>query len=134
MLLSHGRALYSGPGGLAPVKHFKSVRELEVAQGSVSEIPKYEEGYNVADHLLEIASAAPVGLFSSRAAESHVKGFQDFGNGTGSTSAGVDEKAQNEVDVEALLTRSKQWQGDCTTTFLTQFEVLCGREWKIIRR
>jgi len=130
VLLSHGRALYSGPGGLAPAKHFKSVRESEVVQGGGSEIPEYEEGYNVADYLLEIASATPVGLFSSRAVESNIEDSHE----SGSASAGVDEKAQNGADVEALSTRGKQWQGDYTTTFLTQFEVLCGREWKIIRR
>ncbi|OBZ75973.1 putative ATP-dependent permease [Grifola frondosa] len=51
LLLSHGRALYSGPGGFAPAEHF-------AAQGIA-----YKEGYNVADHLLDIASDPPVGLF-----------------------------------------------------------------------
>ena len=56
---------YSGLGGLAPTQHFKSVREWEIRQGRRSGIPKYEEGYNIANYLREIARAALVGLFSS---------------------------------------------------------------------
>ncbi|THH20052.1 hypothetical protein EW146_g1242 [Bondarzewia mesenterica] len=48
LLLSRGRALYCGPGSFAPVLHFS-------AQGVV-----YRHGYNVADHLLEIASDMPL--------------------------------------------------------------------------
>ena len=129
MLLSHGHALYSGSGGLAPTQHFRSVRECEIRQGGRSEIPKYEEGYNVADYLLEIASAAPVGLFSSPVVNN---GPQE--SDSGSPSTGVDEKAINGADLEALSTRGKQSQGTYAATFLTQFEVLCGREWKILRR
>ena len=51
LLLAHGHALYSGPGGFAPAEHF-------TARG----IP-YKEGYNVADYLLEVASDPPVALF-----------------------------------------------------------------------
>ncbi|KAH9918371.1 ABC transporter [Epithele typhae] len=51
LLLAHGRALYSGPGGFAPAEHF-------AGQGIA-----YKEGYNVADYLLDIASDPPVSLF-----------------------------------------------------------------------
>lgn len=133
MLLSHGRALYSGPGGLAPAQHFKAIRDADVAQNSISEMPEYEEGYNVADYLLEIASVAPAELFSSsRVMESTVNQSQDFSGPSASPTA--DEKPAGAADVEALSNRSKPSRGGYATTFLTQFQVLCGREWKIIRR
>ncbi|KAL4065187.1 ABC-2 type transporter-domain-containing protein [Scleroderma yunnanense] len=133
VLLSHGRALYSGPGGLAPARHFTSIHESEVAQGGASKIPEYEDGHNVADYLLEIASAAPVGLFSSSCiVEANMNESQESSGP--SASAGADEKVLNGTDVEALSTRGKQSQGNYATTLLTQFEVLCGREWKILRR
>ncbi|KAI6125259.1 ABC-2 type transporter-domain-containing protein [Pisolithus croceorrhizus] len=133
VLLAHGRALYSGPGGLAPAQHFKAIRDAEVAQDSASEIPEYGEGYNVADYLLEIASIAPVGLFSSsRVMESNINESQDLSGP--STSPTADEKPVSGADVEALSSRSKPSQSDYATTFFTQFLVLCGREWKIIRR
>ncbi|KAI6046690.1 hypothetical protein EDC04DRAFT_2626574 [Pisolithus marmoratus] len=125
MLLSHGRALYSGSGGLAPAQYFKAIRDSEVALANTSEIPEYEEGYNVADYLLEIASVAPVGLFSS----SRVMGINANELRDPSASSIADG-----TDVEALSSRSKPSGSDYATTFLTQFEVLCGREWKIIRR
>ncbi|KAG6333232.1 hypothetical protein ID866_5855 [Astraeus odoratus] len=129
VLLSHGRALYSGPGGLAPARHFSGVRDSEVTRGDISEIPEYEEGYNVADYLLEIASAAPVRLFSS----SHVvEGATEPSEDSSSPSA--NEKATNGADVEALSIHTRPSQTEYATTVLTQFEVLCGREWKIIRR
>lgn len=128
VLLSHGRALYSGPGGLAPAKHFRSVHEWETGQGNESEIPKYEEGYNVADYLLEIASAAPIGPSSSSPM------VENKSQESGSPSADIDEEVANGADLEALSTRGKQSRGKYAATFLTQFEVLCGREWKILCR
>ncbi|KAI0781450.1 ABC transporter [Trametes elegans] len=127
LLLAHGRALYSGPGGFAPAEYF-------AGQG----IP-IQQGYNVADYLLEVASDPPAALFqlsnkpngfssdpagvSSDEIEKGVTGQSP--SGLGSTTA---------VDVPELTKRSwfdKQYH---QATFLTQLQVLSGREWKILRR
>ncbi|KAF9239156.1 hypothetical protein BU15DRAFT_46984 [Melanogaster broomeanus] len=129
LLLSHGRALYSGPGGLAPARHFTGIRNAGVAQAGESEVPPYEEGYNVADYLLEIASAAPVGLFSS----SRVSEVKPEENGAGTPNQRSGEKG-GVTDVEALMGLNRSSTGEYATTFLTQFQVLCGREWKLLRR
>lgn len=128
LVLAHGRALYSGAGGFAPAEHFS-------AQGIA-----YKEGYNVADYLLEIASEPPVaafdlsgssktGLHGSPAAgstEEVEKGFV----GTSPTNIELESK------VEAQEPKKKSWfhTSHYQATFLTQLEVLSGREWKILRR
>ncbi|KAH0830148.1 ABC-2 type transporter-domain-containing protein [Lanmaoa asiatica] len=129
LLLSRGRALYSGSGGLAPARHFTSARDADIRTADESEVPPYEEGYNVADYLLEIASAAPAGSIStSTVAKSKP---DELVAATGSRNS--DEKI-NGSDVEALMTRNRSITGRCAATFLTQFQVLCGREWKLLRR
>lgn len=55
-LLSNGRQLYFGPGGSKPAEYFAS-------QGRPC-----PEGYNVADHLLEIASGSSEGLKTGKEA------------------------------------------------------------------
>lgn len=130
VLLSQGRTLYSGRGGLLPAKHFERIRESDVTQGGESEIPEYEQGYNVADYLLEIASAPPVRLHSWSPG---VEGSAKRSHGSAGSLV-ADEKPGSSVDAEALANRNKKFEGSYATTFLTQFQVLCGREWKIIRR
>ncbi|THG93821.1 hypothetical protein EW145_g8270, partial [Phellinidium pouzarii] len=130
MLLSHGRALYSGPGGLSPSEHF-------AAQG----VPAPPEGYNVAEHLLDIASEAQPALFnSSMSAESSEKvvdagtaGLEKGGGSGGVVGQNVLEKVGTRASV---LTSVSIFQGRSkyAATFLTQFEVLAGREWKMLRR
>ncbi|KAF9228833.1 hypothetical protein BS17DRAFT_772564 [Gyrodon lividus] len=129
LLLSHGRALYSGSGGLAPARHFTSVRGANIAQAGESEVPPYEEGHNVADYLLEIASAAPVRLFSS----SRVSEGKAEENGVSSPNPNP-EKQGGLTDAEALMGTHRSLTREYATTFLTQFQVLCGREWKSLRR
>lgn len=118
LLLSHGRALYSGPGGSLPATHFSD-------QG----IP-YQQGYNVADYLLEIASDPPVTLFNAakRSSDQVATGSQ-----TTDTNAIETEKGYGSPSLpySSVTTRSAN---KCATTFLTQLEVLSGREWKILRR
>ncbi|KAH7890070.1 ABC-2 type transporter-domain-containing protein [Phlebopus sp. FC_14] len=130
LLLSHGRALYSGPGALSPATHFSHIRDTDFAQGGRSDVPLYEEGYNVADYLLEIASAAPVGLFSS---SSQVLQGTTKGAGMHSPATSAEEKG-GLSDVEALSGSTRHVTGQYAATFLTQLQVLCGREWKILRR
>lgn len=131
LLLSHGRALFSGAGGFAPAEHFS-------ARGIA-----YHEGYNVADYLLDVASDAPVSLFGSNVTGSPDPSVEATANGK--------ERAGDSEDTEKGLvhhhTVDNPGQGESQTiqynglkqskyaaTFLTQLEVLSGREWKILQR
>ncbi|KAI0737947.1 ABC transporter [Daedaleopsis nitida] len=125
LLLAHGRALYTGPGGFAPAEHF-------TASGVA-----YKEGYNVADYLLDIASDPPVGLFPMSQGN-----LSDRQTGSGSGSSDEIEKGMGgpasvqagKESVEEPKRRSWFPRASYATTFLTQLEVLAGREWKILRR
>ncbi|PFH53584.1 hypothetical protein AMATHDRAFT_79061 [Amanita thiersii Skay4041] len=140
LLLAHGRALYSGPGSLAPVDYFSST-----AEGI--QVPAYQPGYNVADYLLEIASDPPVALFK-------------LNTGTGSdvivaSKSPVNEASHAEKDSIPLTTLEKSpgmaengvhpksskmpkvslpHKSEYAATFLTQLQVLSGREWKNLQR
>ncbi|EIW60918.1 uncharacterized protein TRAVEDRAFT_166013 [Trametes versicolor FP-101664 SS1] len=128
LVLAHGRALYSGAGGFAPAEHFS-------AQGIA-----YKEGYNVADYLLEIASEPPVAAFDlSGNSKTGIHGSPAAGSteevekgyvGTSPTNIELESK------VEAQEPKKKSWfhTSHYQATFLTQLEVLSGREWKILRR
>lgn len=166
VLLANGRQLYFGPGGNAPAEFFAS-------QGRPC-----PAGYNIADHLLEIASGSSEGLASGPAAmlssgtheldgstsSSHSGRSNGTGNANGK-SAGTDSERNlmdtpmaeksaypptspvalwkedhgREVDLATLGDdggRSKTWwpKSHCAATFLTQIEVLSGREWKNLKR
>ncbi|KAG8217094.1 hypothetical protein J3R82DRAFT_5121 [Butyriboletus roseoflavus] len=129
LLLSRGRALYSGPGGLAPARHFTSARDADIGQTGDSELPPYEEGHNVADYLLEIASASPADSISNATILESKHDTQR----PATLNRNSDEKAKG-PDVEALITRNRGTTGQYATTFLTQFQILCGREWRLLRR
>ncbi|KAI0713620.1 ABC transporter [Earliella scabrosa] len=124
LVLSHGRALYSGPGGFAPAEHFS-------ARGVA-----YKEGYNVADYLLDIASDPPVGLFQlsngSHNGPSHSSSDVDTEKGLNG-SANVLTKPESVVGPKRRSRFAIQ-RTHYSATFLTQLEVLSGREWKILRR
>ncbi|OAX36732.1 hypothetical protein K503DRAFT_772222 [Rhizopogon vinicolor AM-OR11-026] len=121
LLLSNGRALYSGPGGLTPVQYFMRLRE-EVGAGA--DVPPYEEGYNVADYLLEISSESP--NIPRMLPGITVPGEKGLVSPT-------EEKDDRRMDVEALSSQNLEL-GMYAATFLTQLQVLCGREWKILTR
>ncbi|KZT24034.1 hypothetical protein NEOLEDRAFT_1095007 [Neolentinus lepideus HHB14362 ss-1] len=114
LLLSHGRALYSGPGGFAPVDYF----------ASTSSVPDYKRGYNVADYLLEIASDPSVGLFKASASSIE----------TSEREKDVADLEANEKNYERVGVGRRSGGTACVATFLTQLEVLSGREWKILKR
>ncbi len=103
VLLSDGRAMYEGAGGFAPAEYF-------AAQGSPC-----APGYNVADHLLDLAHAPPV----QRDTASLSKESTPAANGT------VHDRGS------AL---KKLAPPRCAAAFLTQLQVLSGREWKVLRR
>lgn len=138
LVLSHGRALYSGPGGLAPANHFTS--------HGVESPP---EGYNIADYLLDVASDPPPALFGSSSVQTK--------RSTGSARDLREKEPESTLTIRAehelTLTsdplelekgvamngqgvqKRRRWGGQSyATTFLTQFEVLAGREWKILTR
>lgn len=133
MLLAHGRALYAGPGGFAPKSHF------------VSHGIEYQEGYNVADYLLEIASDPPVSLFQAAHSTPSGSGRTSSPN-LDKEQAVIEDKERTTAEgalesglVNGTLTsqrpvRSRWTTSSYATTFLTQLEVLSGREWKILRR
>ena len=125
LLLSHGRALYSGPGGFAPATHF--------SQQGIS----YHEGYNVADYLLEIASDPPVALFQAQPNQLLASaGNVDKEGASSEDTVNAMEKGYNGETAVGELPSSGQRRSGAgyATTFLTQLEVLSGREWKILRR
>ena len=111
VLLSHGRALYSGPGGFAPAEYFSNA-------GSVA---PYQRGYNVAEYLLEVANDPPVSLFQLR--RSH----------TSSEDIDVGSKPEKEHHFTPI-TRVDSSERSYATTFLTQLQHLSGREWKTLKR
>lgn len=130
MVLAHGRALYSGPGGLAPLAHF-------AAHG----VPSPPEGYNVAEHLLDIASDPKPSLFN---ADSSVSIQRDAGSketdptdpekseqaSAGGASPAELERGSAERRMRMTFSSNSQY----AATFLTQLQVLSGREWKVLRR
>ncbi|KAL0947638.1 hypothetical protein HGRIS_013726 [Hohenbuehelia grisea] len=145
MLLSFGHALYAGPGGFAPAEHFANQRQHTPA------VPTCPAGYNVADYLLEVASDPPVGLFHASPAASATGTAREQTSleaNAEKRQSGASEKAGS---AEALNVSNGYppgnlsghagyakapawWRSGCATTFLTQLEVLSGREWKILQR
>ena len=74
-LLSNGRQLYFGPGGSRPAEYFEK-------QGRPC-----PEGYNVADHLLEIASGSSEGLKTGKQASNT--------GSTGSSASNSEHRLEN---------------------------------------
>jgi hypothetical protein len=138
VVLSHGRSLYSGPGSFAPAEYFSTV--------SPETVPPYQQGYNVAEYLLEIASDPPVSLFQMHQSRTTIVPQED----------GVEDRLHQSEPSENVLGHPPD-HGDANekaasllhsgpsrsvlnsrseyeTTFLTQLQYLCGREWKILKR
>ncbi|RDB24157.1 putative ATP-dependent permease [Hypsizygus marmoreus] len=139
LLLSHGRALYSGPGLFAPSDYFTTA-----APGVV---PPYPQGYNVADYLLEVATDPHVSLFQLHQNRSSATNVHNQSTTTGEMLSekavpGLLPSSEEQIKTEsepALENRKKGWattrkQSKYATAFLTQLQVLSGREWKILRR
>lgn len=150
VLLANGRQLYFGPGSTRPAEFFAQ-------QGRPCPL-----GYNIADHLLEIASGSTSGLLtgpsaligssetssdigtSSRAPtiEKHIESPSAEKNALYSPNgpAVLNHDPRGEVDLSALGNDGHQKKNEwyprthCATTFLTQIEVLSGREWRNLQR
>ncbi|CAE6473936.1 unnamed protein product [Rhizoctonia solani] len=146
LLLSRGEQVYFGPGGTAPVRSLES-------RG----VHGMEEGYNVADWLLEVASeAAPVsggydqitGTRASMYGPNAQANFYDQEHGITSEKrldgsmryrggkVSVEEESDQSTKEEPNMVRVGRGKGGqkYAATFLTQVEVLCGREWKNLKR
>ncbi|EJU05788.1 hypothetical protein DACRYDRAFT_20168 [Dacryopinax primogenitus] len=136
MLLSEGKSLYYGEGGNAAAEYFAG-KGLPCAQG-----------YNVADHLLDIASAPPPSLMDAPPAQAPANASTES-NGLRHTPSEEGEKslpadhplafAHNRADEipppGAGIDRGNlRTSGRYAATFLTQLEVLSGREWKNLCR
>jgi hypothetical protein len=100
-------------------------------------VPACPPGYNIADYLLEIASDPPVGLFGLRpeydmaVASSSVNVLQSEKNGRDDYT----EKSLIGENVDGRVSHKKGLKDSgCATSFLTQLQVLSGREWKILKR
>jgi hypothetical protein len=187
-VLANGRQLYFGPGGNKPAEFFATQNR------------PCPEGYNVADHLLEIASSGVTGLVTGAGATvagkqsgSGKEGMRGSNSGSSSserisgdpfaertesaTSAQANDSdhgndvetpgfgkekglsyppthslaktaptaprdGEADVDLSDLgdssTHKKSAWYAwprtHCSTTFLTQIEVLSGREWRNLRR
>lgn len=162
VLLASGKQLYFGPGGNAPAEYFAK-------QGRPC-----PSGYNIADHLLEIASEPSDALLSGSDAmvlqNTPLRHGGGSGSGSGSSSSRTSDNEKNrmtyppetslmeknlEYTSEPVLLQassdklvglsalgeehqrsgSEWWpRTHCATTFLTQIEVLSGREWRNLKR
>jgi len=131
LLLSHGQTLYTGPGGLTPSERLS-------ARGFGS----YPAGYNVADWLLDVVSEpGHTGVANSSEVRKETSSLRRRVDGNASTGGDnvAEENSQEELVAEKNETEGAapgdQWQRrKYATTFLTQFEVLSGREWKMLKR
>ncbi|KAJ7778671.1 hypothetical protein DFH07DRAFT_876274 [Mycena maculata] len=121
LLLSHGRALYSGPGAFAPAEHF--------ASAAAGIAPACPQGYNVADYLLEVASDPPAALFQLPRTNSVPEWEEGDRSEKGSAESASAEKRAASNKHSKSAGRQKY-----AATFLTQLQRLSGREWKILRR
>ncbi|KIY48243.1 ABC transporter [Fistulina hepatica ATCC 64428] len=128
MLLAHGRALYSGQGQLAPLDYFNGT----------GVVPPCPAGYNVADYLLEIASDPPAVLFQmdpALAANNSVT-LQNSKTTSEKEMASLDRDVEKYPSTPPPPTgwRTHLAPSSYPATFLTQLEVLAGREWKNLKR
>ena len=132
MVLAHGRALYAGPGGLEPLRALERM--------GVGSPP---EGYNVAEHLLDVASDPSPAMFSSAVRHETSQGRE--GESEAKSDSEKSDRDTSPVELEkGGATSKRRWiaggapglvtRSQYAATFLTQLEVLSGREWKILRR
>ena len=143
LLLSEGKPIYFGPGGAAPASHFASKGR------------PCPEGYNIADHLLEIASGGlndsissyhnldvrsrgPASTQTDEYLLSPIESKPFPGPGYGA----VEALGKNDLESSRWSTSPAQIETRsvssankaCAATFLTQFQVLSGREWRNLKR
>lgn len=129
LVLSHGHALYCGPGSFGPIDYFSQI--------GINGLPPYQQGYNVADYMLEVASDPPLSLLQN-------KQPLQLASTDSSPDAPIDEKSNAASNSDSRMelaggrkrirNSSALGQTKYATTFLTQLQYLSGREWKILQR
>ncbi|KAG9125549.1 hypothetical protein FRC07_007159 [Ceratobasidium sp. 392] len=126
LLLARGRQVYFGPGGTAPVRAFAGAG-----------VRPMDEGYNVADYLLEVASEGVDGSVVGRASGivSPRKSDVRMRNAARDSMIARKDSVESGSENGVIMRRSGTGGGrKYAATFLTQVEVLCGREWKNLKR
>ena len=134
-MLSRGRSIYHGAGGLVPADYFAS-----------KGYPP-QPGYNVADHLLDIASEPTDDILADnrmlpvpsvhRTPKLSGTGSDDDAPSKEKANVPLEEGVTDQdipKEERSTLTSGVLQHQKYASTFLTQFQVLCGREWKILRR
>jgi hypothetical protein len=125
LLLARGKCIYNGQGGAVASQHF-ATRGLPCP-----------EGYNIADHLLDIASDPPSSPTEDKAQEStgsrpSEEKHEGSSHGTQTNGGNVHPAALPNTGGRPAVRVARGHS--YATTFLTQLEVLSQREWKILRR
>jgi len=92
-------------------------------------VPQCPQGYNIADYLLEVASDPPVGLFKANEAV-----IVEAASGQDESLDATEKGDAKMLNVARSSSRFRIMQTEYAATFLTQLQVLSGREWKILRR
>ncbi|KAF5367669.1 hypothetical protein D9757_010971 [Collybiopsis confluens] len=126
LVLAQGHALYCGPGSFAPIDYLS---RTGVAK-------PYHQGYNVADYLLEVASDPHLLLMNKHNVNDTPSAFGDekptsLDGKENVASAHAHHLSSAPTGLRGLFGRKSSRYA---TTFLTQFQYLSGREWKILRR
>lgn len=125
--------MYLGPGSFAPVDHLTRTGLTQ----------PYQQGYNVADYLLEVASDPPLALLQSPKHAIPASGSDQVELSNNMSMEKVEDENSTSIDFR-VNNRSKVairggamlgfGKSKYATTFLTQLEYLSGREWKVLRR
>lgn len=123
VLLARGTCIYNGGGG------------SEAAQYFASKGLSCPDGYNVADHLLDIASDPPSHLAHANSEEKETsRSLEEKQDASTGESQAKDVVTHPSVLPKERPSASYSARSSYATTFLTQLEVLSQREWKILRR
>lgn len=124
LLLAKGTCIFNGEGGSAPSHYFAS-KGIQCP-----------EGYNIADHLLDIASeTSAVSMEESAWSSGATRSLEEKQDEPSDSLQNNGTAIHTSVSPDTV--RRRLWtlrKGTYTTTFLTQLEVLSQREWKILKR
>lgn len=125
LLLARGKCIYDGEGGPAAAQYFASKGH------------PCPDGYNVADHLLEIASDAPPNNNEKGQESGGSRSLEEEEKRDGSSNGALqtDDVAHPVLPKTGSRSRLRLSRNDTyATTFLTQLQVLSKREWTILKR
>lgn len=119
-----GRQLYFGPGGTSPA-------DTLAEQGYIA----CPVGYSIPDYLLDLASDIDnYGALASASSAPNRDRTSDERLITKVENNGSGELARQRMSSQLFGSGNSWRSGNYSTVFLTQFEVLCAREWKNLIR